>query len=210
MTIHRLKFFVLTSVFALIGMAGQAQAVDKPVAMVTQTQGTVEFSKDGEKWKEVSRNKLLGEGYQLRTAADGSAKLINQTNNSTQNMGASSVVKITPDGIEKISGTLSAPEQSSGDLLENLDKRFAKAQRYTTVRRSVDKSKTTRLDTITEISLSPQYPELVWSNVGPEFSYELVINGKSTPVAASTSTDEIIRYKVTGLTPGKHTFQVNL
>lgn len=207
MTINQLKLFVLTAFVLTLGINLPAWAELNPVAMVTQATGTVEYSKDGQKWKPILRNKLLSEGEQIRTAADGSAKLINQTTNTIQNMSPNSVAKITATAIEKVSGTLSEPEKTSGDLLESLDKRFAKAQRYTTVRRSVD-SKSTKLDTIKEISLSPQYPDLVWSNMGSEYAYELVINDKSMPIPSSK--DEIIRHKISGLSTGKHTYLVKV
>ncbi|MBF0164919.1 MAG: hypothetical protein HQM01_10530 [Magnetococcales bacterium] len=211
MTIQRIKLFVLAVFLATMGLIGQARAELNPVAMVTQAQGTVEYSKDGEKWKAVTRNKLLSEGEQLRTAADGSAKVINQITGTVQNMGASSLIKIMPGGIEKVSGTLSEPDKSAGDLLESLDKRFAKAQRYTTVRRSVEKSekgKNVKLDTIKEISLSPQYPELAWSNLGADFTYELIIDNKPVPVPSASG--EMVRYKVAGLAPGKHDYLVRV
>lgn len=204
----RLQFIVLTAFFFIIGLNSQVRAESNPVAMITQAQGTVEYSKDGEKWKPVLRNKLLSEGEQVRTGADGSAKLINQNTNTIQNLGANSAAKITVNTIEKISGTLSEPEKTAGDLLDSLDKRFAKAQRYTTVRRSVDKGKSSKLDTIQEVSLTTQYPDLVWSNVGSEYTYELIINDKSTPIAASSG--EMVRHKITGLTSGKHTYLVKV
>ncbi|MBF0296721.1 MAG: NfeD family protein [Magnetococcales bacterium] len=201
--------FVLLIVFCLaLGLAGRGWAETNPVAMLTQAQGTVEYSKDGAKWKAVSRNKLLSEGEQVRTAADGSAKLINQTTSTVQDLGANSVVKITANGIEKVSGSLSEPAKTEGDLLESLDKRFAKAQRYTTVRRSVDKAKSTKLETIKEIALSTRYPDLVWSNIGSEYTYELVIDEKAVPIAAGSG--DMIRHKVSGLTPGKHTYLVKV
>ncbi|MBF0340683.1 MAG: hypothetical protein HQL95_06915 [Magnetococcales bacterium] len=210
MTINRFKLMLMAGLLAGIGLTGQVQADSNPVAMVTQAQGNVEASKDGDKWKAVTRNKLMGEGEQVRTAADGSAKLINQITGTVQTMGADSVVKITANGIEKVSGSLSEPDKSAGDLLESLDKRFAKAQRYTTVRRSVDKEKgkSVKLDTISEISLSPQFPELVWSNMGNEYSYELIIDEKPTPVPAASG--EMVRHKIAGLTPGKHDYLVRV
>ncbi|MBF0126209.1 MAG: hypothetical protein HQM02_03260 [Magnetococcales bacterium] len=208
MTIRSLKFIVLTAFLWTLGITSQGWAEVNPVAMITQAQGTVEYSKDGEKWKPVMRNKLLSEGEQVRTAGDGSAKLINQATSTIQNMGANSLVKITATAIEKVSGALSEPEKSSSDLLESLDKRFAKAQRYTTVRRSVDKGKSTKLDTIKEISLSPQYPDLVWSNIGSEYTYELIINDKPIPVPAGTG--EMIRHKISGLTNGRHIYLVKV
>ncbi|MBF0628839.1 MAG: hypothetical protein HQL91_11545 [Magnetococcales bacterium] len=208
MTTHRIKLFVLAVFLATMGLTGPVWAELNPVAMVSQAQGNVEYSKDGEKWKAVTRNKLLSEGEQLRSAADGSAKVINQINGTVQDMGANTLIKITANGIEKVSGTLSEPDKSAGDLLESLDKRFAKAQRYTTVRRSVEKGKSVKLDTIKEIALSPQFPELAWSNMGPEYTYELIINEK--PVAVPAASGEMVRYKITGLAPGKYDYLVRV
>lgn len=179
-----------------------------PVAMLTEVEGLVEYSKDGEKWKKVRRNKLLKEGYQVRSGADGSVKIIIQSSGKTRALGKDSVVKVTDSGVESVSGTLSEASDNSTSLLAGVSNRFAKAQRYTTVRRSVDKKKKLKLKTIKEIVISNKYPDIVWDNLGSEYSYRVILDGKSTDVAASE--DKMVRHKVTGLSEGTHTLKVEV
>ncbi|MBF0145138.1 MAG: hypothetical protein HQL84_04235 [Magnetococcales bacterium] len=205
---HLIKYsFLLMAVFVL-GLASQALALAPPVAMLTQVKGTVEISKDKE-WKKVTANKFIFEGTKIRTGADGSASIVNQTTNTSQNLAANSEVEVTTAAIKVVSGTLSEPQKAGDSVLASMNQRFEQAQRYTTVRRSVDKKdKEPKLTTAREITLTEAHPDLVWSNMGEEFSYRLIIDEKGVEVPASK--ESMIRYKVSGLTPGAHKYRVEV
>lgn len=189
------------------GWSVSALAADPPVSMLIQAAGSVEVSKDGQKWSPVTRNKFLFAGSLVRTGADGSGKLINQTDNTSQTLGANSEVMVEAAAIKVVKGTLSKPEPASGDLVAGLGNRFAEAQRYTTVRRSVNKNPgEVKLRLASQLTLSPTYPELVWEGFGKQYTYALSVDGKVTQVPGSD--DEIIRAKISGLSAGKHTFTV--
>ncbi|MFT7091509.1 MAG: hypothetical protein ACJAYW_001472, partial [Candidatus Azotimanducaceae bacterium] len=108
---------------------------------------------------------------------------------------------------------LSEPKQESASIFEGLSTKFATAQRYTTVRRSVTKPDDAACDskvrTIRTVTLSPSHPDLVWRNACPEYSYKLIINGDAVDVAAQ-STSEMIRYTVTDIEPGEHSYRVEV
>ncbi|MBF0172002.1 MAG: hypothetical protein HQL83_01005 [Magnetococcales bacterium] len=205
---HLIKYsFLLMAVFVL-GLASQALALAPPVAMLTQVKGTVEISKDKD-WKKVTANKFIFEGTKIRTGADGSASIVNQTTNTSQNLAANSEVEVTAAAIKVVSGTLSEPQKAGDSVLASMNQRFEQAQRYTTVRRSVDKKdKEPKLTTAREITLTEAHPDLVWSNMGEEFSYRLIIDEKGVEVPASK--ESMIRYKVSGLTPGAHKYRVEV
>ncbi|MBF0583755.1 MAG: hypothetical protein HQL80_05905 [Magnetococcales bacterium] len=204
-----LKLSVLLVPSLWLGLTMNAMAGGPPVAMLTQVQGDVQVSKDGKEWKKVDRNKFLFAGYQIKTGADGSGKLVNQTTNLTQDIAAGSVVEITEADAKAVSGSLSEAKQDSGNLSSGLSQRFEKAQRYTTVRRSVEKKSTdVKLDTISEVTLANAYPDLVWSGMGAEYAYKLVIDGNSHDVPATDAA--VVRFKVPALTPGEHSFQVSV
>ncbi|MBF0141482.1 MAG: hypothetical protein HQL74_14525 [Magnetococcales bacterium] len=209
MRVRLLKLVGLLVPSLWLGISMNAAAGGAPVAMLTQVQGDVQVSKDGKEWKAVDRNKFLFAGYQVKTGANGSGKLVNQTTNLTQEVGAGSVVEITETDTKAISGKLSEAAQDSGSLASGLGQRFEKAQRYTTVRRSVEKASTeVKLDTIAEVTLSSTYPDLVWSSMGKEYAYRLVIDGKSHNVAATES--DVVRFSVPALSPGMHEYQVEV
>uniref|UniRef100_UPI00102CBD19 DUF7354 domain-containing protein n=1 Tax=Candidatus Magnetaquicoccus inordinatus TaxID=2496818 RepID=UPI00102CBD19 len=192
-----------------IGLSLDALAAGAPVSMLTQVQGDVQVSKDGKEWKKVDRNKFLFAGYQVKTGADGAGKLVNQATNLTQEVAANSVVEITEADVKALAGTISAPSQDSGNLVDGIGQRFDKAQRYTTVRRSVEKKASEiKLDTIQEITLSSSHPDLVWSGMGKEYSYRLVIDGKNYDIAASDN--DIIRFTVPALSAGEHEYRVDV
>ncbi len=205
--LFKLGFLLVPSLW--LGLSMNAFAGGAPVAMLTQVQGDVQVSKDGKEWKKVDRNKFLFAGYQIKTGADGAGKLVNQETNLTQEIGAGSVVEIAEKDAKAVSGTLSEATQDSGNLVNGVGQRFDKAQRYTTVRRSVEKKSTEiKLDTIGEIALSAAYPDLVWSGMGKEYAYRLVIDGRSHNVAATES--DMVRFTVPALSPGEHEYRVDV
>jgi hypothetical protein len=195
---------------AAVGMLTQLPsrvfAADPPVSMVTQAIGTVETSRDGATWKPVTRNKFLFAGELVRTGGDGSAKLVDQAASTAQNLSANSQIEVGATGLKVVSGSLSAPEAASGDLVAGLGNRFAEAQRYTTVRRGVQTDTSIKLRVAQQVTLSATYPELVWQSFGKNRSYVLTIDGVATQVAGTD--DTMVRFRVPALTPGKHSFTV--
>ena len=203
-----MKFGMLLVAFMWLGIVTDAYAGGPPVAMLTQAKGDVTVSKNGKKWKKVRRNKFLFAGYQIKTGANGSGKLVNQATNMTREIGAGSVIEITASDAKAVSGTLSEAKKDSGSLVSGLGQRFAKAQRYTTVRRSVEKKKKLKLKTAQQITLSAAYPDLVWASAGKQYTYRLTIDGKAHDVAAVSG--HMVRYTVAALTPGKHEYTVEV
>jgi len=193
-----------------LGVGSQAFAKSPPVSMLTQVKGKIEYSKNGTKWKKVRRNKFLFEGYMVRTGGDGSAKLVNQTTNMSRDVGANTEFKVGKKGGELVSGSISDPSQASGSMVASLNKRFAKAQRYTTVRRSVakKKKKKMKLNTIKVVTLSATHPDLVWQGMGSDISYTLTIDGTTHSVAAVSGS--MVRFTVPALSAGDHEYAVEL
>ena len=64
--------------------------------------------------------------------------------------------------------------------------------------------------TIRKVSISSAYPDLVWRNACPEYSYRLVIDNGSPIDVSAQSTSEMIRYDVSRATPGDHAFRVEV
>ena len=76
--------------------------------------------------------------YLVKVGADSTIKFLNQKTNETTLLKSNSTVKITADGLEAQEGSL-GETASGGGLLTGLSKQFSKTQKYTTVRRSVEK-----------------------------------------------------------------------
>lgn len=196
---------------AVAACVGTAQAAG-PVAKLTQVQGEVEYSKDGDRWRPVSRNKYLFEGYQVRTGADGSAVVINQISGKSRDLGADALVVVDEGGAKAVKGSLSEPQSAFGSFFQALYNKFSKAQRYTTVRRSAVRPE--QFSTARQVKLSSQYPDLVWSKVGPEYSYRLTIeNDDGFSQSWSIPNDnqgEVIRFTVPELAAGTYDYKVEL
>ncbi|OSM00419.1 hypothetical protein [Magnetofaba australis] len=207
-------FAIFLLSFCLLGAfgGGAALAQGNPVTMLMKPKGTVEYSKnEGKKWKKVRRNKFLFEGYMVRTGADGSGNLVNQGTGNARAMGPNTVIRIEKDQAVAVSGSLTAVE--GGTLVAGLDNRFAKAQRYTTVRRSAKKAEAPKSEcdagkyrTVKTVTLSDAYPELIWPTCG-DYAYRLTVDGQSVDIAAQAG--DLVRHKL-ALKPGKHEYMVAL
>ncbi|MBF0176532.1 MAG: hypothetical protein HQL63_06755 [Magnetococcales bacterium] len=200
----------LFAALLVVGFHGSAMAKGEPVMMLMQVAGHVEYSKDGEKWFKVNQNKMLFEGTQIRSGEGGSGRLIHQVSGVEQELGAHTVIKVSATGAELVSGQgLGEGKTGENDLMSGIKNRFAKAERYTVVRRSVDKSAGVEgVDVAKEVTLSAMHPDLVWEGKGPDYTYELTIDGQRFTVPATQ--ESVVRHKVSGLTPGRHTYHVAL
>jgi hypothetical protein len=202
-----LKGLTAVALSVVAGLPVAAIAADPPVSKLIQASGLVETSKDGSKWSPVTRNKFLFAGELVRTGADGSGKLVDQATNMAQTVAANSEIRIEAAGAKAVAGSLSTPEAAAGDLVAGLGNRFAEAQRYTTVRRSVNKDgQEIKLRLVAAVTLSASYPDLAWEGYGKQYSYTLTIDGKAYPVAAAEG--EMVRLRVPELAPGRHSFTV--
>lgn len=190
----------------LLAMPVSAE-VTAPVAKLQNIEGVVEYSKNGKRWKRVTRNKYLFPGYIVRTEDDSSATVLNQSSGETQNLAERSEVRITNKGLELVRGRLGEPEEEVSSFWQALVNKFSTAQRYTTVRRSVIKKCT--VDTPRKLTVSEDYREVVWRNAGPDCSYRVTVAGEvhEVPVA---STAEMIRFRLGTLPAGEHELLVEV
>ena len=206
-----MKSKFLAALFLVVGLLlpqipARALAADPPVSLLMQISGTVEHSRDGTAWKPVNRNKYLFAGDMIRTGADGAGKLIDQSTNMAQTIAANSQIEVAGTALKVVSGKLSAPEAATGDLVAGLGNRFAEAQRYTTVRRGVQKDTSIKLRVVQQVTLSASYPELAWQSFGKQHTFVVAIDGTTYTVAGTEG--ELVRFKVPELAPGKHSFTV--
>ena len=167
---------LITLVLFLSAFALQPALAKKiPVGMLVEIQGKIEYSKKGERWKKVRRNKFIYKNYLVRIGADSTIKFLNQKTNETTLLTANSKVKITADGLEVLEGSL-GETSSGGGLLSGLSKQFSKTQKYTTVRRAVKKEGINlKLATNT---VSADFSELAWESAGAEYAYRLHLGTK--------------------------------
>ncbi|HSG90757.1 MAG TPA: hypothetical protein VLA56_16190 [Pseudomonadales bacterium] len=194
----------------LMVLAGTALAAG-PVAKITQVEGDIAYSRDGENWKPVTRNKYLFPGYQVRAGADGSAKVLNQESGVTHELGEATTIRVLSDDLEVVSGSnFGEPEEAGGSFWQALTNKFSTTQRYTTVRRSVkNTNEPPRVDTARDLAVSPAFADIVWSNAGPEYAYRLTV-GENTYEVPPSSTGEMVRYTLPELDPGTYDYSVEV
>ena len=166
-----LMVFSLVLLFSFEGLLAKRQ----PAGMLIEIKGKIEYSKKGKRWKKVRRNKFIYDKYLVRVGDGASVKFLNQETNETTSLNSNSEVQVTKKGLNVLKGSLGTVE-SAGGLLTGLGKQFKKTQKYTTVRRAAKKEGIDlKLPTNT---MSEEFSEVAWGNLGSEFSYKLHIGVK--------------------------------
>lgn len=178
-----------------------------PVVRVVPVEGLLEYRKGENEWSAVTRAKYLFEDYSIRTHEQATATLINLTNRESSTLYPDSEAIIIDSTIRLIRGELSDPLSESNSILAGLSNKFRDAQRYTTVRRQGPCDEQIR--TASMISLSRDYPELVWKNACPDYSYRLTIGSSSFDIGPAGDA-EMVRYTVDELEVGMHQFKVEV
>ena len=198
---HFLKIMFLVIFLTVFSLSGTL-AKKVPVGMLVEIQGNIEYSKKGKRWKKVRRNKFVYKNYLVKVGADSTIKFLNQKTNETTLLKSNSTVKITADGLEVQEGSL-GETSSGGGLLTGLSKQFSKTQKYTTVRRSVEK-KGIHLKLATN-TVSKEFPELAWETAGSDYSYRLHLGEKDrkskkwkdfSVYEVKSTSQEIVRTKI--------------
>ena len=187
-----MKKLLLLFIVFFFSVGGSVAASKDPVGVLYQVKGQVEYTKNGKQWKKVRRNKFLFVGYQVRTGPGGSGKVTIQATGEGLELAPNSIIEVTKKGLKAQKGEISGAESSS-KLMQGLMKKFTRSQSYTTVRRSHEK-KTHELSAARELALTNDYPNLVWANIGSEYSYRLTLGDKVYQVPATA--DDLIRVKI--------------
>ena len=177
--------------FGFIATAN-AETPRSPVGKLMDPNGTVEYSRDGEKWRPVTRAKYLFSGYHVRTGADGSGNFINQESGLAQSLSANVTAMVGDAGLDVSAGEVSDPFSSDAGLMDGLANKFASAQRYTTVRRAVKKPGEPECEVkvrlARKITVSEGYADLVWEKACPDNTFVVVLGEQAFDVPSSDET----------------------
>lgn len=198
----------LIILFILLLISPCAWAVNnEPIALLIQAKGKVTYTTDGKTWKLISRNKFLYEDDRIKTHETGQCKLINRETDMLQPINSNTEIRVSRKGIKVLTGDIPEAE-SSGDIISFLKRKFAKVQKYTVVKRNGKSLLNNYLQVASTITLSEAYPEIVWENLGPDYSYELVIDGKTFNVPESSG--YMVRFKPGNMISGTFDYYVNV
>ncbi len=185
---------------AFTGSAMAESAKRSPVGKLMDPTGSVEYSRDGEKWRAVTRAKYLFAGYFIRTGADGSSNFVNQTSGLAQKLGANVSATVSSDGLSVDSGDVSDPFSTEAGLMDGLANKFASAQRYTTVRRAVKKPGepdcNVKVRLARKITVSEGFADLVWDRACPNSAFQLTLGEEAFEIKEIDETADHVRYRI--------------
>jgi len=184
-----------------------ATSEDGHLVFLIQAKGKVEYSADGEIWRKVRRNKFLYEGNLVRTGDNGACRLISRETGMIESLGSNTEAEIRAEGTKTLRGVIPKAEHP-GTLMGVLRRKFAKVQKYTAIQRSGKNGEQIELETIRDITLSENHPDLVWENVGPEYSYQLTVGERLLDIPGSD--DAIVRFTLGPTEPGQSDYGVRV
>ena len=166
-------------IWAVIALAPPAAAFEcEPLVMLIQSKGQVSYSPNGELWKKVRRNKFLCEGWYVRTGPDGHCKLVDRHTESMQVINPNTQISVGRGGTKTVRGEIPKTE-SAVSFISYLQRKFANIQKYTVVKRHLFTDDRIELETVDDIALARDYPDLVWDNVGSKYAYRLIVGDQA-------------------------------
>lgn len=178
-----------------------------PIVLLIEAKGSVFYSPDGQKWKDVHRNKFLFENWRMKTGADGTCMLLNRQTEMLEPVNSNTELEIHAGGTKVIKGTVSNPEPAK-DLAGFFNRKFVNIQKYTGVRRYDRKSEKVKLITVEDIALTDDYPDLVWENAGAKYDYQLLVGKKIFEVPGTDK--NMIRFPVPRMELGQSKYSVQV
>ncbi len=191
----------------LVFSAGQTvSAAEGPVGRLLEPAGSIEYSRNGQKWKSVTRTRYLFAGYKIRTGADGRGTFVNQNSGLSRSIGPDSAIDIVEQGLAFVTGEVTDPFTNEATLFDGISNKFAKAQRYTMLRRPAIKC-SNEIKAARSLALSSSHPDLVWRIACPGTTYRLTIDEKAVELERPDEGD-MVRYSVSGMSAGVHTFRL--
>jgi hypothetical protein len=187
--------------------SGRLIASEEPLVLLIQAKGAVAYSTDGNKWKPIHRNKFLYNDWQVKTEKDATCKLLHLDSNKAEQLEPETEAIIKATGTKLIRGSKSDLDDTAS-FTGFLRRKYAKVQKYTSVQRKADSDERIYLNTAVKIKLSPDYPEIVWQNAGPEYGYRLVVGDDIYEIPESG--DPLIRFRLKEMEPGEYTYHVQV
>ncbi|CAN8141979.1 hypothetical protein THIOSC15_3350001 [uncultured Thiomicrorhabdus sp.] len=102
-------------------------------------------------------------------------------------------IEILNGYIKKVTGKFNDLE-SSEKVLEDIDREFLQAMKYTICRKSKKKKNKIQIKLPKSISVCKEFPLLIWKNCGEEYSYRLTIGSNKYDVPCSK--DTVVRFSL--------------
>ena len=177
-----------------------------PIALLIVTSGDIEYRKNGAEWKKSTGTNFIYEGDYVKTLNNGKCLIINQKNISYLLVNENSEIFLKNGILQKVRGTFSELNDVKKNLVTTIYNKYKLIEEYSSVSRSIIPKKRIKLFTVENLTISDDYPCIVWENIGSEFSFQLNIENRVFNLPASEN--EIIRYCLPKMKPGEYEYSV--
>jgi hypothetical protein len=179
-----------------------------PLALIINIEGDVSISKDGHKFFPINtKERFILDGFHIQTGANGKGVILFLQQENMCEIQPDSHIEIINGYIKKVTGKFNDLE-SSQKVLEDIDREFLHAMKYTICRKSKRKKEKVSVKLPKSISICKAYPLLIWKNCGEEYSYRLTIGNNNYDVPSSK--DAVVRFSLPDVKPGEYEYGVTV
>jgi len=203
-----LTYLRLVVLLACLSIAGNGFAVNQkvPLALLVDLKGSASVSADGLQYKPITSGLFLLDGSHVKTGADGSGVIIFLQQDNMIKIESNSHIEILNGYIKKVSGSFK-DMASSENVLKDIDQEYLKSMKSTFCRKTSKKMKV-KVSLPRSMTVSKDYPLLIWSNCGEEYTYQLTVGNNTYDVPASK--DKVVRFTLPELNPGEYQYGVKV
>ncbi|MBF0450546.1 MAG: hypothetical protein HQK75_07575 [Candidatus Magnetomorum sp.] len=202
---YRLTIFIACMSISGIVLAAPAKV---PLALLINVEGDVSVSKDGHKFFPVTtKERFIMDGHHVQTGANGKAELIFLQKDTMCGIQPDSHIEILNGYIKKVTGKFTDLE-SSEKILEDIDREYLHAMKYTISRKSKSKKDKIDMSLPKSISACKAFPLLIWENCGQEYNYRLTVGSNKFDVPPSK--DAVVRFSLPEIKPGEYEYSVEV
>ena len=179
-----------------------------PLALLINIDGDVSISKDGHKFFPVNtKERFILDGHHIQTGANGKGTIVFLQQDNMCEIQPDSHIEILNGYIKKVTGKFKDLE-SSEKVLEDIDREYLQAMKYTICRKSSRKKDKIDVKLPKSTSICKEFPLLIWENCGEEYSYRLTIGNNKYDVPASKG--NVVRFSLPDVKPGEYEYGVEV
>ena len=177
------------------------------VARVTPESGTVEYRSVSGEWIVFNEVRYMVNGNAIRTQAGSTALVEIPGQQNSSRLVENSQFEVENNLVELVRGEFTNPRIVADNLMDKMQSKLQGAMSFLSARRQAPCQPVVR--TARNLTVSAQFPDLVWQNACPTYSYRLTIDGETHEIG-SPGEDKFVRFTVAGVEPGEHRYKVEI
>ncbi|MBQ14238.1 MAG: hypothetical protein QGG67_10560 [Gammaproteobacteria bacterium] len=177
------------------------------VARIIPNEGLVEYRNLNGDWAIISDTMYLVNGNAIRTSSASSATIEITGETYSSRLDENSEIEVSDNLVHLTEGEFVNSRIVAANIMSRILDKLNAALSFVTVRRQGPCDPVVR--TASNLSLSSDYPDLVWQNACANLLYRLTIDEEIYDIP-NIGDEEIVRFSVTDIALGSHNYRVEI